>query len=201
MSAKTEESRAAYNKIAAEYDSSPEGRYTRFHIKELSETIDLRDGDVVLDVACGNGTLLRELSKKAEIRGNGIDVSENMIRAAKARCPDMHFEALSCYPLRWRDNSVDVITTCCAFHHFDNPRRFVDECKRVLKENASVYIAEPNFGPMVSLFANTLWFRVSKSGDVRVYSSGELKAFFDSAGFKMVEVYQKEKGLFLKATK
>ena len=54
--------------------------------------IDLSEGDVVLDVACGNGTLLRELSKKAKIQANGIDISENMIHAAKMRCPDMSFE-------------------------------------------------------------------------------------------------------------
>ena len=76
MSGKTEESRIAYNKIAFEYDRSREGQYTRFHIKELSDTIDLNKGDVVLDVACGNGTLLGELSKKANIQANGIDINK-----------------------------------------------------------------------------------------------------------------------------
>lgn len=56
MISKTEQSRIAYNKIAAEYDAQPEGRYTRFHIAELSGTVELCDGDFVLDVACGNGT-------------------------------------------------------------------------------------------------------------------------------------------------
>ena len=134
MRKKTEESRIAYNKIAAEYDTSKEGRFTRFHIKELSETIDLSDGDVVLDIACGNGTLLRELSKKAKIQANGIDISENMIHAAKTRYPNMNFEVRPCYPLEWGDESVDIITVCCAFHHFDNPQGFVNECKRGFKE-------------------------------------------------------------------
>ena len=92
MNMKTEESRIAYNKIAFVYDMSREGQYTRFHIKELSNMIDLSEGDVVLDVACGNGTLQKELSKKAKILANGIDISENMIHAAKMRCPDMSFE-------------------------------------------------------------------------------------------------------------
>lgn len=75
MNKKTEESRIAYNKIASEYDASREGQYTRFHIMELSNTIDLHEGNVVLDVACGNGTLLRELSKKAKIQANGMKLS------------------------------------------------------------------------------------------------------------------------------
>ncbi len=59
MNKKTEESRIAYNKTASEYDTSREGQYTRFHIKELSNTIDVSDGDIVLDVACGKGIPLK----------------------------------------------------------------------------------------------------------------------------------------------
>ncbi len=138
MNKKTEESRIAYSKTASEYDTSREGQYTRFHIKELSNTIDLSDGDIVLDVACENGTLLKELSQKA---------------------------------------------------------------KRVLKKNGSVYIADPNFGALLRFFANKFWVPFSKSGDVRIYSSKELKAFFYNSGFKTVQVYRKDKGLFLKAEK
>ncbi len=201
MNKKTEQSRIAYNKIAFEYDTSREGQYTRFHIKELSDAIDLREGDVVLDVACGNGTLLRELSKKAKIEANGIDVSENMIHAAKARYPNIHFEAKPCYPLEWSDESIDIITICCAFHHFEHPQRFVKECKRVLKKNGTVYIAEPDFGAVLRFFANNFWIPFSKSGDVRIYSEKELDAFFYNAGFKTVQVYRKGKGSFLKAEK
>ena len=198
---KTEESRIMYNKIAFGYDTSREGRYTRFHIEELSNTIDLSDGNVVLDVACGNGTLLRELLKRANIQANGIDVSENMIHAAKMRYPNMNFEVKPCYPLAWSDESVDIITVCCAFHHFDNPQGFVNECKRVLKKNGTVYIAEPNFGAVIRFFANKFWFSFSKSGDVRIYSKKELETIFYNYGFQSVQIYCKEKGLFLKAGK
>ncbi|MCI9217864.1 MAG: class I SAM-dependent methyltransferase [Dorea sp.] len=201
MDRKTEQSRITYNKIAFEYDTSREGQYTKFHIKELTNTIDLSKGNAVLDVACGNGTLLRELSKKEEIQANGIDISENMIHAAKMRYPNMNFEVMPCYPLEWSDESIDIITVCCAFHHFDNPQGFVNECKRVLKKNGIVYIAEPNFGAIIRFLANKFWFFFSKSGDVRIYSKKELETFFYNCGFKSVQIYRKEKGVFLKAKK
>lgn len=201
MNKKTEESRAAYNKIAFEYDTSREGQYTRFHIRELSHTIDLREGDIVLDAACGNGTLLRELSKKAKIQANGIDISENMIHVCKMRYPDMNFAVKPCCPLEWSDESIDIITTCCAFHHFESPQGFADECKRVLKKNGTVYVAEPNFGAVLRFFANKFIFHFWKSGDVRVYSKKEIEEIFYRAGFKTVQVYKKERGLFLKAKK
>jgi len=201
MNMKTEESRIAYNKIAFEYDMSREGQYTRFHIKELSNMIDLSEGDVVLDVACGNGTLLRELSKKAKIQANGIDISENMIHAAEMRYPDMSFLVNPCCPLRWNDESIDIITVCCAFHHFDDPQGFVNECKRVLKKKGTVYIADPNFGAVLRFFANKFWLPFSRSGDVRIYSKKELEMFFYSSGFRTVQVYKKDKGVFLMAKK
>lgn len=201
MSKKTEKSRMAYNKIAFAYDTSREGQYTRFHIRELSDTVDLHDGNIVLDVACGNGTLLRELSKKAKIQANGIDIAENMIYAAKMRYPDMNFAVKPCCPLEWNDESIDIITVCCAFHHFDNPQAFVNECKRVLKRSGTVYIADPNFGAALRFLANKFWLPFSKSGDVRVYSKKELETIFHNSGFKTVQVYRRDKGLFLKAKK
>ena len=157
--------------------------------------------DIVLDVACGTGTLLQELSKKAKIQANGLDVSENMIHVAKMRYPNMNFKVRPCYPLEWSDESIDIITVCCAFHHFDNPQGFVNECKRVLKKNGTVYIADPNFSALLRFIANKFWFPVSKSGDVRIYSPKELEAFFYNSGFKAVQIYRKDKGLFLKAKK
>ena len=201
MDKKTEESRIAYNKIAFEYDTSREGQYTSFHINELSNIIDLSEGDIVLDVACGNGTLLGELSKKAKIQANGIDISENMICAAKMRYPDMNFEVKPCYPLEWSNESIDIITVCCAFHHFDNPQGFVNECKRVLTKNGTVYIADPNFGLVIRFIANKFWVPFSKSGDVKIYSPKELGEIFYNCGFKTVQVYRKGKGVFLKAVK
>lgn len=201
MRQKTEESRIAYNQIAFQYDTSREGRYTEFHIKELSDAIDLSEGNVVLDVGCGNGSLLGELSKKAKIDANGIDISENMIHAAKMRYPEIKFDVKPCCPLGWENESIDIITVCCAFHHFDAPQRFANECRRVLKTNGTVYIADPNFGIAIRFFANLFVFPLCKSGDVKVYSKNELEKIFYNAGFKDVHVYKKEKGLFLSAKK
>ncbi len=111
---------------------------------------------------CGNGTLLQELSKKAKIQVHGLDVSENMIHIAKMRYPNMHFKVRPCYPLEWSDESIDIITVCCAFHHFDNPQGFVNECKRVLKKNGTVYIADPNFGALLRFLQINFGFPFQK---------------------------------------
>ncbi|WP_334290822.1 class I SAM-dependent methyltransferase [Anaerostipes caccae] len=84
-----------------------------------------------------------ELSKKARVNAFGVDISENMIASARERYPDCTFTVGPCAPLGFENESMDVITVSCAFHHFENPRTFAGECMRVLKSHGKVFIAEP----------------------------------------------------------
>ncbi len=201
MGKRTERSKRTYDQMAAEYDTSPEGYYTKPHKAELMKQVIICDGDSVLDVACGNGTLLRELSKKASVYGFGVDLSENMIAAARERYPDCTFAVSSCVPLPFETESMDVITVSCAFHHFEDPLAFAGECMRVLKKNGMVYMSEPFFTPVIRWLANTVVFPFSKSGDVKVYSQHELRGMFEAAGFRGVETYTKGSVLFFSAKK
>ena len=201
MGKKSEQSQQIYNDMARGYDSAPEGRYTRPHKAEIIEKVILRDGDNVLDVACGNGYLLGELIKKAKVNAFGVDISENMIAVARERHPDCTFAVSPCVPLLFENESMDVITVSCAFHHFEEPQAFADECIRVLKKNGRIYIAEPFFSPVVRWVANRVVFPLTKTGDVKVYHQKELRLFFDKAGFAGVETYAKGTVLFLSARK
>lgn len=201
MGKRAERSKITYNNMAAEYDASPEGNYTRPHKAELVRRVVLRDGDSVLDVACGNGTLLAELSQKAKIHAFGVDLSENMIAAAKARHPSVTFAVGPCVPLPFEGEIMHAVTVSCAFHHFEDPGAFAHECMRVLKKGGAVYLAEPFFSPVVRWLANTVWLPFSKSGDVKAYNAKELTAIFEAAGFRGIETHEKGTVLFFCAKK
>lgn len=201
MGKKSEQSQKVYNEMARKYDSAPEGNYTRPHKAELIKKIALRDGDSILDVACGNGYLLAELSKKAKVHSFGVDISENMIAVAKERHPDCSFAAQPCVPLGFENDSMDVITVSCAFHHFEAPQAFADECMRVLKKNGRVFMAEPFFSAVVRWIANTIIFPFAKTGDVKVYNPKELSAFFELVGFTHIQTYITGTVLFFSAQK
>lgn len=201
MGKKSKESREVYDKMAGKYDSSPEGTYTRPHKAELIKQITLKDGDHLLDVACGNGYLLGELAQKAKVHAFGLDISENMISIARERYPDCTFTAGPCIPLHFENESMDVITVSCAFHHFEEPQAFAQECMRVLKRGGRIFMAEPFFSSVVRWLANTVVFPLSKTGDVKVYSPKELENFFESAGFTHVKTGVMGTVLFFSAKK
>ena len=65
MGKKSEQSQKVYNEMAWEYDSAPEGRYTRPHKEEIMKKAVLRDGDNILDVACAHVVILLHLLIKS----------------------------------------------------------------------------------------------------------------------------------------
>ena len=66
MKSFNEKSRESYNEIADRYDNSVEGRFTLEFKHMLLTEIKAEQGERVLDVACGNGTLLSMLPENSE---------------------------------------------------------------------------------------------------------------------------------------
>ena len=177
-----ERSRESYNKLADHYDSSFEGRFTLEFKNMLLEEIKAEPGARVLDVACGNGTLLSMLAAKFGIAGFGADISERMIENARQRYPKMVFETAGCEKLPFEGRSFDLITVCAAYHHFPDVKAFAKEAYRLLKPEGFLYIADVFYPDLIRIILNP-FVPMSKAGDVRFYSPKEIIRTFEKAGF------------------
>ena len=71
---------------AAEGGLHPKHRIMNYH-KFFLDNVSV--GDSILDVGCGNGFLLADLSRKAQSLSVGIDISEENIQEARRRLADM----------------------------------------------------------------------------------------------------------------
>lgn len=178
-----EKSRESYNRKADDYDNTAEGKFTVNFKKLILEEIKIKPNDSILDVACGNGTFLKMLSRKCDIRGYGIDISERMIENAKKRCSDMTFEISTCDHTSFENQVFDVITVCAAYHHFPDVKAFAQEASRVLKPYGSIYIADVYYPFIIRAICNP-FLPLSKAGDVKFYSPKEIISNFESFGFK-----------------
>jgi len=176
----------SYGKIAGTYDDSFEGRFTLPFNQKLTEVVKLPDNGRLLDVACGNGRLLKMLQHKNTFDGYGTDISHDMIKVASRDIPDMTFMTASCDRLPFDNSFFDVITVCAAFHHFPDIDAFAKEAKRVLKPNGSLYIADVYYSPLLRILINP-FIRFHPSGDVRLYSPKEIKNLLQKFGFKCDE--------------
>lgn len=174
-------SRNAYNRMASGYDASAEGRFTAAFQTALVSEARVHEGDRILDVACGTGTLLAEFARRYRVEAYGIDIAENMISVAGASHPGVRFCVGDCTAMPFIDGFFDVVTVCAAFHHFGEPERFVREAARVMAPGGRIYIAEVHASPAIRVIANVL-LPLSRSGDVRFYAPAAITAMYAHAG-------------------
>jgi len=167
----------AYNEKADNYDNTHDGKFTEKFKKLLLESISVSDGDSVLDVGCGNGTLLSRIATQKSIQGFGTDISSQMVKNAASRYPNLEFAVSDCEKIPFGDNSMNVITVCAAYHHFPKVDAFAVEATRLLTNGGSLYIAEIYLPPVIRHIAN-IFLPFSRDGDVKFYSPNEIAYTF-----------------------
>ncbi|MCL2217802.1 MAG: class I SAM-dependent methyltransferase [Defluviitaleaceae bacterium] len=180
----------AYDKKADNYDNTHDGKFTEKFKTLLLNTVSVKDGDSVLDVGCGNGTLLSRIATLKSIQGFGTDISSQMIKNATSRYSKLRFVVSDCEKIPFDDNSMDIITVCAAYHHFPNVNAFAAEAKRLLKASGSLYIAEVYLPLGIRQVAN-IFLPLLKDGDVKFYTSKEIVNTFSSFGFRLINTMAK----------
>ncbi|MFT5354032.1 MAG: ubiquinone/menaquinone biosynthesis C-methylase UbiE [Polyangiales bacterium] len=117
----------------------------------LSEHLPEKPVDV-LDIGCGNGALLRQLSGRLR-SGVGVDASDGMIRlAAEENKSDdkLRFEAIKGPRLPVEDQSVDVVTSLLSFRYLDwDP--LMSEVTRVLRPGGRLLVVDMVTAPVKTL--------------------------------------------------
>jgi len=106
----------------------------------------------VLDVGTGPGTLARELARREpQLQVYGIDLSEDMIRLARAHAEReqleerVHFATGDVAHLPYPDNSFDVIVSTISMHHWHELEQPLRDLYRVLRPGGRLWIYDFRF--------------------------------------------------------
>ncbi|MFF8971808.1 class I SAM-dependent methyltransferase [Streptomyces sp. NPDC014995] len=106
-------------------------------------------GDVgglhVLDLGCGAGHYAAELLRRGAARVVGVDGSESLLRAARARLGDraaaLHHHDLE-QPLTFlADGSFDLAVMALVHHHVEARARLLSEIRRVLRPGGALLVS------------------------------------------------------------
>jgi SAM-dependent methyltransferase len=104
------------------------------------------EGKDVVDIGCGSGALVRELSARGA-RMIGVEVSERQLAAALDRDPDGAARYLvgRAESLPIEDGSLDAALFMRSLHHVppEQLMRALAEARRVIRANGLVYVVEP----------------------------------------------------------
>lgn len=173
----------SYQRKADHYDDTLDGKFTLEFKEQLLRTVVIPAGGRSLDVACGNGRLLKMLSQTRNFAGYGVDISGKMVENAGRLNPSMVFAQAARDALPFQDAFFDVVTVCAAYHHFPDVAGFAKEAFRVLKPEGVLYIAEVYYPLLLRTLCNPL-VRFSPAGDVRFYGPDEITGVLEKAGFR-----------------
>ena len=113
--------------------------------------------ETVLDVGCGDGSLLFRYFKSPPKNFHGVEGAPELKAAAEKRgLKMMSFDLNSRWP--YEDNKFDVVFSNQVIEHIHNCRLFAAEAYRVLKPGGTVIIATENLCSLLNWFAITLGY-------------------------------------------
>ncbi len=119
-----------YDKIAKGYNELYGAEQLK-KAKAIKKCLKVKKSDRMLDVGCGTGIS----SSVFNCRKIGIDPSARLLKQAKIKTIKGKAEKMP-----FRDNEFDIVICVTAIHNFSNPKKGIEEMKRVLKDKGKIAV-------------------------------------------------------------
>ncbi len=158
MKAEEKESKEKYELIAEHYhrfrtETHPEGWFFN-ELLEMPATLEVIGnikGKKVLDFGCGSGIYLKILKKQcAEIKG--FDISNNMLKIARADNPELDLRKGSAYKIPF-DEKFDIVFASLVVSYLNDWNRMFKQIKKVLKKGGYFIFSIKN--PVIEVTTKT----------------------------------------------
>jgi ubiquinone/menaquinone biosynthesis C-methylase UbiE len=123
-------------------------------LEDLDNTLEIKEGEAILDAGCGPGFIIEKVIKENTGKGIsvvGLDVSGGMIKRARKRCKNFSNVKLQVADLNknleFPNGSFDKVVCSNTLYALEDPQRVISKFYRVLKPGATVIIANPKPNP------------------------------------------------------
>ncbi|MCS7223122.1 MAG: class I SAM-dependent methyltransferase [Armatimonadetes bacterium] len=161
--------------------------------KTLFEKLDLKEGDVVLDLGCGSGRTLTFVSQSYPVKIIGVELKSELAKEARQRTQFARDRVIvlkgDIERLPLRDNCVD-----CAFSesvlNFVNKEKALSEASRVLKREGQIALLEITFKDKKIDRINRLAREVFQVPQFEILTSEEWCQILKSFGFCVKSIQQ-----------
>lgn len=166
--------------------------------EKIVKLLNLENGEKLLDVGCGTGTLLIVAKKlNPDIDAIGIDIDEKILKIATEKTKKENLKVsylnASADRLPFKNSSFDVVVSSLAFHHlpFNIKKGAIFEIKRILKKDGRFLLVD--FGKTENFWINVFYqivkfLRIEEATTLKDNVEGKLPLWLKESGFKTKEV-------------
>ncbi|MCY2960333.1 MAG: class I SAM-dependent methyltransferase [Planctomycetota bacterium] len=148
-----------------------------------------KDSRAVLDIGCGTGFFLAELSEKLP-GAVGLDISHDMLLVSEQYVPGARLVTGDAEKLPFQDGAFDVVFCKGSLHHTRDHVGFLANCKRTLRSGGVLVMSEPcNDNPFIRL-ARWVLYKKSPHFDVgdQGFTRKGIVELCEKAGFQVATV-------------
>jgi SAM-dependent methyltransferase len=142
----------------------------------------------ILDLGCGTGRFSESLAVRFGAEVLGIDPSSKMLGRAREKRVDgrVQYQRGCAEAIPLLPNSVDMIFMSMSLHHFGDPSLATRECRRVLREQGTVFV-RTGTRENISRYPYVPFFPSSRAmiEDLLPDNAG-VREMFEAAGFHLV---------------
>jgi ubiquinone/menaquinone biosynthesis C-methylase UbiE len=176
---------------------------------DLIEVAGLRQGERVLDVACGTGVVTRLAADRVCPKGSvaGLDVNPGMLKVARVETPPdlaVYWYEASAEAMPLPDSAYDVVLCQMGLQFIPDKLAALREMRRVLAAGGRIHLNVPGpkpplFAVMKQVLARHLGNEVAGFTDLvfSLHDVGGVRDLLEQAGFRDVEVKAATKRLSL----
>jgi hypothetical protein len=151
---------------------------------QAGKTVHLEEGDMVIDIGCNDGTLLRSY-KTSGLTLVGFEPATNLIEFAQVgttRIVNDYFNIES-FQEHFGESKAKLITSIAMFYDLDEPNEFVDDVARVL-DGDGVWILQMSYLP--SMLRQNAFDNICHE-HLEYYSLSSLEALLNRHGLEVFD--------------
>lgn len=156
--------------------------------------LQLRDGDRILDVGCGEGRHTLGAYLHANVEAVGVDLSANDIQKAREGAVEfvdpnnadksITFQEADALALPFEDDSFDKVICSEVLEHIPDYKGVLKEIKRVLKPDGLLAVSVPRAWPEEICWRLSKAYHQVEGGHIRIFNSVQLKHDVESFGWQ-----------------
>lgn len=154
-------------------------------VEEISSRVKLKEGDIWLDIACNDGTLLKFVPRN--IITVGIDPANDEYYKESSQIADVVVQDFFSYKAwqttKFGEDKAKIITTIAMFYDLDDPNPFIEDINKVLDDDG-VWVIQLSYTP---LMLHQLAFDNICHEHIYYYSLTSLQKLFTKHDLKIVD--------------